>query len=81
MRSAERFPEAVLGASAAATLQITHVGGHLLVYIGSTWFTVVGILEPVVLDPSLDSTVFISLPVAERDVRAEAASLGDLRAR
>ncbi len=63
---AERFPEAVLGAQAASTLQITHVGGHLLVYLGSTWFSVVGILEPVLLDPSLDSTVFISLPVAER---------------
>jgi len=63
---AQRFPEAVLGAAAVRTLQITHIGAHLLVYIRSTWFSVVGILEPVVLDPSLDSTVFISLPVAER---------------
>jgi putative ABC transport system permease protein len=63
---AQRFPEAVLGAAAGGTLQITHVGGHLLVYIGGTWFSVVGILKPVVLDPSLDSTVFISLPIAER---------------
>ncbi len=63
---AQRFPEAVLGAGAAASLQITRAGGHLLVYIGGSWFTVVGILEPVVLDPALDSTVFISLPVAER---------------
>jgi putative ABC transport system permease protein len=63
---ARRFPEAVLGATAAETLQIAQVGDHLLVYIAGHWFTVVGILRPVVLDPSLDSAVFISLPVAER---------------
>jgi len=61
-----RFPEAVLGAQAASILQISQVGGHLMVYLGNRWFTVVGILKPVVLDSSLDSTVFISLPVAER---------------
>jgi putative ABC transport system permease protein len=62
----QRFPEAVLGAQAAGLLQITRASGHLLVYIGSSWFTVVGVLEPVLLDPSLDTDVFISLPVAER---------------
>ncbi len=63
---AQRFPEAVLGAAAARTLQMTQVGGHLLVDIAGRWFTVIGILDPVALDPALDSTVFISLPVAER---------------
>ncbi len=62
----DRFPEAVLGAQASSVLQISHVGGHLMVYLGNRWFTVVGILTPVVLDSSLDSTVFISLPVAEQ---------------
>jgi putative ABC transport system permease protein len=62
----DRFPEAVLGAQAAQVLDMTHVGGHELVYLGNTWFDVVGILRPVLLDSSLDSTVFISLPVAER---------------
>ncbi len=61
-----RYPEVVLGAQAADILQITQVGGHLMVYLGNTWFTVVGILNPVILDSTLDSTVFISLPVAER---------------
>jgi putative ABC transport system permease protein len=42
------------------------VGGHVLLYLGNTWFQVVGILKPAALDSSLDSTVFISLPVAER---------------
>jgi putative ABC transport system permease protein len=62
---ADRYPEAVLGAQAAQVLQIDRVGGHVLVYLGGEWFTVVGILEPILLDSALDSEVFISLPVAE----------------
>jgi putative ABC transport system permease protein len=65
-RLGDRFPEAVLGAQAAQVLDIAQAGGHVLVYLGNTWFDVVGILEPAVLDSSLDSTVLISLPVAER---------------
>ena len=61
-----RFPEAVLGAQAAQVLQISLLSGHVLVYLGNTWFQVIGILKPALLDSSLDSTVFISLPVAER---------------
>ncbi len=63
---ADHFPEAVLGAQAASVLQIARPGGHVMVYVGNTWFTVVGILKPVLLDSNLDSDVFISLPVAER---------------
>ena len=62
----QRFPEAVLGAQAAQVLQLGQVGGHVLIYLGNTWFQVIGILKPALLDSSLDSTVFISLPVAER---------------
>ncbi len=62
----DRFPEVVLGAQAASVLQMSQVGGHLMVYLGNTWFTVVGILRPVALDSSLDSDVFVSLRVAER---------------
>jgi putative ABC transport system permease protein len=65
-RVSDDFPEAVLGAQAAQVLQISQVGGHLMVYLGNTWFTVVGIMNSAVLDTSLDSTVFISLPIAER---------------
>jgi putative ABC transport system permease protein len=61
-----RYPEAVLGAQAAQVLDITHVGGHVMVYLGNRWFTVVGIMKSAVLDTTLDSTVFISLPVAEQ---------------
>ncbi|MGN6167196.1 MAG: ABC transporter permease [Solirubrobacteraceae bacterium] len=65
-RVSSRYPEVVLGAEAASILGINHVGGHLMVYLGNTWFNVVGIMKPAVLDSTLDSTVFISLPVAER---------------
>jgi putative ABC transport system permease protein len=61
-----RYPEVVLGAQAAAVLQIETVGGHVEVYLGNTWFNVVGILKPALLDSTLDTTAFISLPVAER---------------
>jgi putative ABC transport system permease protein len=67
----DRFPEVVLGAAAASVLGITHATDHVLVYLGNTWFTVVGILEPALLNPGLDSTVFISLPVAERLFRLQ----------
>ncbi len=67
----DRFPEAVLGAQAAQVLDITQVGGHVMVYLGNTWWNVVGVLKPVVLDSSLDSTVFISLPMAGRLFRTQ----------
>jgi putative ABC transport system permease protein len=63
---ADRYPEAVLGAQAAQVLQIDDVRGHVLVYLKNTWFTVVGILKPALLDSTLDSNVFTSLPLAER---------------
>jgi putative ABC transport system permease protein len=61
-----RFPQVVLGSAAAQNLQILRARGHVIVYLGSTWFTVIGILNPCLLDSSLDSEAFISLPVAER---------------
>jgi putative ABC transport system permease protein len=62
----DRFPTVVLGAQAATVLQIKGVAGHLQVFLGGTWFNVIGIMRPVTLDPNLDSTAFVGLPVAER---------------
>jgi putative ABC transport system permease protein len=62
----ENYPTVVLGAQAASTLQIQNVSGHIQVFLGGTWFNVIGVMKPVILDPSLDSTAFIGLPVAER---------------
>jgi putative ABC transport system permease protein len=64
--SNENFPTVVLGAQAAQTLQIPSASGHIQLFLGGTWFTVVGIMKPALLDSTLDSTVFIGLPVAER---------------
>jgi putative ABC transport system permease protein len=64
--SNSKLPAVVLGAQAANTLQIQHVGGHLLVFLGGTWFNVIGVLKPVILDSGLDSTAFIGLPIAEK---------------
>jgi putative ABC transport system permease protein len=61
-----RYPQVVLGSAAAQNLQILRAGGHVIVYLGNTWFTVIGILKPCLLDSSLNSEAFISLPVAER---------------
>ncbi len=66
-----RYPEVVLGAQAAGVLQISQAGSHVMVYLGGTWFNVVGILKPALLDSTLDSEAFISLPVAERLFQAQ----------
>ena len=65
-RQRESFPTVVLGAQAASTLQIQSLHGHIQVFLGGTWFNVIGVMKPVILDPGLDSTVFIGLPVAEK---------------
>ena len=61
----DRYPEAVLGAQAAQVLRITPLSRHILIYVGNTWFQIIGVLKPAVLDSALDSAVFTSLPVAE----------------
>ncbi len=62
----QHFPTVVLGAQAANILQIPSASQHVQLFIGGRWFTVVGILKPVVLDPGLDSQVFVGLPLAEQ---------------
>jgi putative ABC transport system permease protein len=62
----QQLPEVVLGSAAAQNLQIYHLNGRVLVWIGDTWFTVVGVMGNATLDTSLDSDVFISLPMAAK---------------
>jgi putative ABC transport system permease protein len=62
----ENYPTVVLGSQAANTLQIQNVSGHIQLFLGGTWFNVIGVMQPVILDPTLNSTAFIGLPVAER---------------
>jgi putative ABC transport system permease protein len=59
-----RFPVVVLGAVAAERLGIDRPGAR--VFLGERWFTVGGILDPVVLDSDLDRAALIGFPVAAR---------------
>ena len=57
------YPAVVLGAVAAQRLGIDRTGVN--VYIGRHWFTVVGILEPVALDPDVDRSALVGFPIAD----------------
>jgi putative ABC transport system permease protein len=59
-----RYPTVVLGSTAARRLGISRPGVN--VWLGDHWFTVIGILRRVTLDPNLDSTALIGYPVAKR---------------
>ena len=69
--ASQNYPTVVLGAQAASILQIPRVSGHIQLFIGGTWFTVIGVLKPVILDPNLDTVAFIGLPAAERLFRTQ----------
>jgi putative ABC transport system permease protein len=64
-RASAKYPAVVLGADTAAILGITSVDGSPRVFLGGQWFTVVGILDPLPLTPSLDRAAFIGFPVAK----------------
>jgi putative ABC transport system permease protein len=59
-----RYPAVVLGATAARRLGIVRAGGGVQIVIGGTRFTVVGILDPVELVPSIDSAALVGFPAA-----------------
>lgn len=59
-----RYPATVLGYSAAQSLGITDLSGSPRVFLGGSWFTVVGILEPFELAPEVDSSALIGFPLA-----------------
>jgi putative ABC transport system permease protein len=63
------YPAVVLGADAADRLGIAKPGVD--VWLGEEWFTVVGILDPVELDPDLDNAALIGLPIAKELYGAE----------
>ena len=56
----------VLGSTAARRLGIARAGGGVQVVVGGRAFTVVGILDPVELVPSLDSAALVGFEAAER---------------
>jgi putative ABC transport system permease protein len=71
------YPVVVVGSRAAGRLGLSASTLGTAVWLGQRWFTVVGILQPVTLVPSLDAGVFIGWPAADRylDVEAEITTL------
>jgi putative ABC transport system permease protein len=64
-----RYPVVVLGAEAAQRLGIDRT--DVRVWLGERWFTVIGILDPVTLDPALDSAALVGFPAAVRLLDAD----------
>ena len=64
--ASSRYPAVVLGSTAARRLGIARAGGGVQILVGGIRFTVVGILEPVALVPSLDSAALVGFESASR---------------
>jgi putative ABC transport system permease protein len=86
-----QYPTVVLGSTAAKVLGIDHLDGNIAVYISGQWFTVIGILDPVALVPSIDRSALIGFPAAKEHfgidgsastvyVRTDPASVDSVRA-
>jgi putative ABC transport system permease protein len=62
----DRFPTAVLGSVAAGRLGLVAVGPRQApqIYLGGTWFTVVGILAQTPLSPDIDRSVLVGWSAA-----------------
>jgi len=58
------YPTAVLGSVTAERLGIQSVTGQQQIYLGDTWFTVIGILDEFQLSPDLDRAVLVGLDAA-----------------
>jgi putative ABC transport system permease protein len=58
------LPTVVLGSVAAERLGITDVSDGPRVWIGGRWFSVIGILDPLPLNPDLDRAAMIGVGVA-----------------
>ncbi|WAL99412.1 ABC transporter permease [Streptomyces sp. Je 1-369] len=85
-----RYPAVVLGPKAAEQLGVHRAGDDVKVWIGGRWFTVVGLLAPNELVPSLDSSALVGWSVAERELdfdgspttiftRADESSVNDVQ--
>ncbi|MEV4619567.1 ABC transporter permease [Asanoa sp. NPDC049573] len=59
-----RYPAAVLGADAAARLGIGRPSPMTQILVGGERFTVVGVIDPVLLTPELDSAVLVGWAAA-----------------
>ncbi|MFD8690208.1 ABC transporter permease [Streptomyces sp. NPDC059651] len=63
----EEYPAVVLGAKAAQRLDVYTPGTRL--WLGGTWFSLVGVLEPVPLAPEIDSSALVGRQTARTYLR------------
>ncbi len=61
----DRYPLAVLGSVAAERLGIRDLSEPPRVWIGNQWFSVIGILHTLDLNPDLDRSAIIGVPAAQ----------------
>ena len=61
-----REPVAVLGAGAAQRLGIDHIYPGERIWVGGQWWYLAGILRPAVLASTIDSSVLVGYPAAEK---------------
>ena len=61
-----REPVAVLGAAAAGRMGIDSIYSGERIWVGRQWFYLVGILNPAVLAPEIDTSVLIGYPAAQQ---------------
>jgi putative ABC transport system permease protein len=59
-------PVAVLGAATAQLLGIDRIYPGERIWVGGQWFYVVGVLKPAVLASSIDTSVLVGYPAAEK---------------
>ena len=72
-RATVHFPAVVLGADAARSLGIDRGDGSEQVWLGSHWFSVVGILDKVTLAPELDRSALVGYPIAKQILGSDSA--------
>jgi putative ABC transport system permease protein len=60
------FPTVVLGSVAAERLAIGGVSGEQHIWLGEEWFTVIGVLKPLLLAADLDRAAIIGYGAAEK---------------
>jgi len=59
------YPSVVLGSVAAERLGIDDLSGDPAVFLGGSWFRVIGILDPAPLAPDIDRSALIGYQVAQ----------------
>src|SRR5262249_45948588 len=67
--ASDSYPLVVPGAAAAQRLGVVRLtvnGRPVQVYVGSTWFTVAGVLGPQPLAPEIERAALIGYPIAHR---------------